>query len=185
MTWSRLLGSDERATVFDVVRESVWADGRLTPDELSASRGTAMALDMLGDPRVVGALARRDSTGALELSSLSLIGRRVAFAAAAWIAWIDGEPCLRERTLLAALAARLELDDEQTREIVREVARSANDVRWSGTASMSAEDWAIEVDGLLAWTVALATDGRAALRSTARRRTSPRDGERAGTGRGA
>lgn len=156
MTWSTLIAGRDRDVIFDLVRACVWADGRLSADELAAARGTAIALDVLRSPGVPGSLARRgDATP--DLAGLSLIGRHVAFTTAAWITWIDGPPSHEESKLLARLAARLGLQDQDVEAIAREVARSSDDIRRCET-TMSAPDWAIEIDGLLSWAAAFALD---------------------------
>lgn len=160
MTWTAQLSRDERSLIFDIVRRCVWADGRLGPDELSAARGIAITLDVLADPRTRGALSRAHAPPLEphEAGALGAVGRQVAFVAAAWIAWVDGAPNGHERAMLARLASVLQLEDARAGALERQVARSARRRELA-----SAEERAIEIDGLLASAARAAIeDGRRA-----------------------
>jgi hypothetical protein len=149
MTWTRSVGADERRRIFDVIASLAWADGRLTADELAAARGAAIALDLLGPADgAVGVLARGPTPlRQIPVERLGPIARHLAFAGAAWVAWLDGSPTPAERSALGELQVRLALGEEVGWTLVRDVAR-VSVLRASGMST--AEVSAIEIDGVFA-----------------------------------
>jgi hypothetical protein len=110
MTWSRLVSSRSRDVVFDLVVHMLWADGRVTPDELSAARGAANALGM--DTSTFGGLFGRVGRPfeALGLEQLGPLERPLAYAAAVWMAMADRELAHSEGSMLRRLQRALSLD---------------------------------------------------------------------------
>lgn len=100
MSWSRLVSLRARDALFDLVVHVLWADGRVTPDELSAARGAAIALKL--DTSSFGGLFGRVSRTfeSLELDSLGPLERPLAYGAAVWMALADRELAVSENLLL-------------------------------------------------------------------------------------
>jgi hypothetical protein len=100
MSFTRLVSARARDILFDLGVHVLWADGRVTPDELSAARGMAIALGL--DTSTFGGLFGRASRGfeSLGLDTLGPLERPLAYACAVWMALADRELAVSENLLL-------------------------------------------------------------------------------------
>lgn len=112
MSWTRLLSSRARDVLYDLLVHVSWADGRITPDELSAARGAADALSM--DTASFGGLFGRVAVSleSIGLEQLGPLERPLAYAAAVWMAMADQELAVSENTLLRRTRHALDLPEE-------------------------------------------------------------------------
>lgn len=111
MPWSRLVSPRARDTFFDLVVHVLWADGRVTPDELSSARGAAIALEL--DTSTFGGLFGRVNRTfeSLDLGSLGPLERPLAYAAAVWMAFADRELAVTENLLLSRARRALDVGE--------------------------------------------------------------------------
>lgn len=133
------LSPPARAAALDVLVLVSWADGWVSPAELSAVRGAAVALALV-DPLdgACGALVEnpRAPTEA-ELAALSPRERHILLAAGAWMTLVDETRTPSEARALDELARRAGLDDEAA-ELLFDIARWVRLVRprasttWAG-----------------------------------------------------
>jgi uncharacterized membrane protein YebE (DUF533 family) len=107
-----------------------WADGSIAPAEAAGIRSAARQLGLGPDElgRVEAALARRFDLGEVETLRMNRLSRLFTYAAASWIAGIDGAPSPAEATALGMLGERLGLSN-----VARERATAA--ARAIGSAS--------------------------------------------------
>jgi len=112
MPWTRLLSARARDVLYDLLVHVSWADGRITPDELSAARGAADALSM--DTSSFGGLFGRVvvSLDAIGLEQLGPLERPLAYAAAVWMAMADQELAVSEHAVLRRARRALDLPEE-------------------------------------------------------------------------
>lgn len=112
MSFTRFLSARARDVLFDLLVHVSWADGRITPDELSAARGAADALSM--DTSSFGGLFGRVtvSLDAVGLEQLGPLERPLAYAAAVWMAMADQELAVSENAVLRRTRRTLELSEE-------------------------------------------------------------------------
>ncbi|MCC6902500.1 MAG: TerB family tellurite resistance protein [Polyangiaceae bacterium] len=103
---------------FDIGRDTVlalvavaWADGKVDPAEAAGIRGAAEQLGLGADDRKVveAALGRHFDMNEVETVRMNRHTRLFTFAAAAWIASVDGAIAAAEESVLALLADRLGL----------------------------------------------------------------------------
>ncbi len=134
-----------RATALDALVFVSWADGRVSPAELAAVRGAAIALALL-DP-LDGACGVLVSTPRalddLGLGALTLRERRLVVAAAGWMALVDAKRTPTEARALDDMARQAGLDDDAA-ELLFDVARWVRVVRPRATST-----WADEFDRLV------------------------------------
>jgi uncharacterized membrane protein YebE (DUF533 family) len=99
-----------RDTVLALVAVA-WADGKLDPAEAAGIRGAAQQLRLNADDMKVveAALARQFGMDEVETVRMNRLTRLFTFAAAIWIATIDGAVTAAEEKFLAVLADRLGL----------------------------------------------------------------------------
>lgn len=111
MSWSRMVSVHARDVFFDLLVHVLWADGRVTPEELSAARGAANALGM--DTHSFGGLFGRVGRPfeALGLEQLGPLERPMAYAVAVWMAMADGELAISENLLLRRTRQSLDIPD--------------------------------------------------------------------------
>ena len=89
----------------------VWADARLSANELSAVRGIATVLGLGEQAR--GLLSKGPMPPSkMALSSLSAPSRRLTYATLVWVALADGVLDANECRVLNSLRGDLELDAE-------------------------------------------------------------------------
>ncbi len=112
MSFTRFLSSRARDVLYDLLVHICWADGRITPDELSAARGAADALAM--DTTSLGGLFGRVavSLDAIGLDQLGPLERPLAYAAAVWMAMADQELAVSEHAVLRRTRRALDLSEE-------------------------------------------------------------------------
>lgn len=141
---------EDRIRVFALVLRMAWADGRLTPDEVSALRG---ALAVLGiDPARVrptplpGALAPTDLPQDRDAGV-------VGFVAAAWLAGVDGEIVESELRVLRDLKRALALSDELAEALVRQATGASLCLSSTARAEMNATRWSVDLRAVLASTL--------------------------------
>ncbi len=110
MTWTRFLSPEARDTIFDLVVHVVWADGRLSPDELAGARGAARALG-LSEMELGGVLLARAGRPfeSLALSALGPLERPFAYGVAAWISQADRRVTVSGDILMRRLRQSLQL----------------------------------------------------------------------------
>ncbi len=113
----------------DIGRESVlalvavaWADGKVDPAEATGIRGAAKQLELKPDDiKVVeAAIGRPFGMDEVETVRMSRLTRLFTFAAAIWVATLDGGITAEEDTMLENLGDRLGLS-RVARERAREV----------------------------------------------------------------
>jgi tellurite resistance protein len=104
-----------RLTVLEAAAYMAWADRRLAPDELSATRGVATVLGL--GAAGAGMLSRTIEASSLDFSALDARGRELAYAAAVWIALADGVLAPSEQRALRILQGRLGLSPERCEEL--------------------------------------------------------------------
>jgi len=111
MPWFRLVSPRARDTLFDLVVHVLWADGRVTPDELSSARGAALALEL--DTTTFGGLFGRVNRTfeSLGLEALGPLERPLAYAAAVWMAFADRELAVTENLLLQRTRRALDVGE--------------------------------------------------------------------------
>ncbi|HEU4411089.1 MAG TPA: hypothetical protein VFS43_37900 [Polyangiaceae bacterium] len=133
-----------RALTLEVLALASWADGRVSPAELSAARGAAIALALLGplDGACGALVARPRALAELDFGALTTRERQLVLAAAAWMTLVDAKRTPAEGEWLDELARRAELDDE-TAELLFDVAYWVRLVRPRGAT------WAHEFDRLI------------------------------------
>ncbi len=134
-----------RAAALHVLAFVSWADGRVSPVELAAVRGAAIALALV-DPLdgSCGALVEgRRTTEGLDLAALTLRERHLLLAAGAWMTLVDAKRTPCEARALDDLARRAGLDDEIA-ELLFDVARWVRLVH-----PRARETWSDEFDRLL------------------------------------
>lgn len=113
MTWRRLITPHGRDVVFDVVVHVAWADGRLSPLEVSAIRSTAEALGLATHDLGAAILGRRGRAfESLELGSLGPLERAFAYGAAVWISVADRHVARSEYQTIRRIGRALGLSDE-------------------------------------------------------------------------
>jgi uncharacterized membrane protein YebE (DUF533 family) len=90
-----------------------WADGTLDPEEAEAIRGAAGQLSLAPDQlqAVEQALQNPVAIEEVETVRMSRTTRLFTYAAAAWVAHIDGQLAATERQALDLLAERLGLSN--------------------------------------------------------------------------
>ncbi len=139
MTNPYRLSPDARTRVIDALHGVAWADGRLSPEEVSAAHGAALVLG--ADPLPIYAW-RYGPPPLLAFDGLSPRERRFVFASGAWVALVDGHRARQEVELLRGLGRRAGLDDDDVAALF-DVARWVHDVH-GGSSS-----WANEFGWLL------------------------------------
>lgn len=150
------LSTSERAVLLDALCAAAWADGVLSPDEISASRGAAM---VLGSPDAEHDLglrlrARRDAAGPLTgldgVRAPNDLTAALAYAGAVWLAQVDGRLNRGERAAIASLRSIYRIRPGEAHELERAAHRVAR--RGSPrTEDRYALRWASEVEELWSW----------------------------------
>jgi len=100
------MSSEARRSVFEVLLRMLWADGHLAAGERGAAHGAAIALGL------TDAADHLDVAPALHDLRLDDLGereRRMAYAAAAWMALSDGIELPSETTTLEWLRQRMDI----------------------------------------------------------------------------
>lgn len=117
MSSIRLVSPRARDVFFDLTVHVLWADGRVTPDELSAARGVAIALGL--DTTTFGGLFGRVGRPfeSLGLDTLGPLERPLAYACAAWMALADRELAVTENLLLQRTRRALSVGEPMALEI--------------------------------------------------------------------
>lgn len=152
------LTASERAALLDALCAAAWADGVLSPDEISASRGAALVLGTPDAEHELG-LRLRSMRGAVRpLTALdgvrapNELTAALAYTGAVWLAQVDGRLNRGERAALAALRRIYRIRSSEAVEFERAAHRVARG------GSLRPEDryallWASEVEELWSWVV--------------------------------
>lgn len=112
MTWRTLLGPMGRDLLFDVAAHVVWADGRLTPNEVASVQGLSAALGLPERDLGRALLARRGRPfESLELASAGPLERPLVYGAASWTSMADGHVSPSELQVLRRIMRALALPD--------------------------------------------------------------------------
>jgi hypothetical protein len=107
------IGAEATRTVFDVLVCMVWADRKITDDELAAARAAALALGLPSASTTLDEVVR-GGAHTLEMLPLESLSRRdgdLTYLCAAWMALADREEAAAERQLLVDLRRRLAIDE--------------------------------------------------------------------------
>jgi hypothetical protein len=128
-----------RTKALDALHGVAWADGRLSPEEVSAAHGAALVLG--ADPLPIYAW-RYGPPPPLVVDSLSSRERCFVFAGGAWVALVDGRRAREEVELLRDIGRRAGLDDDTVVELF-DVAR------WVRAVRGGSDSWANEFGWLL------------------------------------
>ena len=133
-TSERWIDAPQGEAIFELLVTVMWSDGELATAEVERGRAAAEVMNVR--PRRGGAFtAMADGPlpfGEIDIDSLSGPQRRLAFAAAEWVADAAPEPSERRSGLLRALQMRLLVDDEDARdlgELALSLARECEDPR--------------------------------------------------------
>lgn len=132
------IGLPACAEMLAVLLAVAWADGKLLEEEKEGVRAAARVLRLPADVegRIEALLEKPSTLAEAKVDALSARDGAFAFAAAAWLAAIDGHVDAKESAVLDELARALHMGDAQRWELealAREVAsaRHADTARWA------------------------------------------------------